>query len=96
MVNRRREDAGSQAGNEPCQRAFIPYLSPCVQFYKADRVREDTVTAGWLSCGCLAGDLSEEWIQKGLLFVEAQFRDIRWSCYLCEKCQAPAVPGCGK
>ena len=35
---------------------------------------------------CLAGDLSEEWIQKRLLFVEAQFRDI-----LSVKCQAPTV-----
>ena len=36
--------------------------------------------------GCLAGDLLEEWIQKSLLFVEAQFRDI-----LGVKCQAPTV-----
>lgn len=51
---------------------------------------------GWVFCGCLAGDLLSEWIQKSLLFVEAQFRDIRWSCRLCAKCQAPAVPGCEK
>lgn len=39
-------------------------------------------------CGCLAGDLLEEWIQKWLLFVRAQFREV-----LQLKCQAPAVPG---
>ena len=43
-------------------------------------------SGGWLFCGCLVGDLSEEWIQKRLLFVEAQFRDI-----LSVKCQAPTV-----
>lgn len=43
-------------------------------------------SGGWLFCGCLAGDLSEEWIQKRLLFVEARFRDI-----LSVKCQAPTV-----
>ena len=39
---------------------------------------------GCVFCGSLAGDLSEERIQKWLLFVEAQFRDI-----LRLKCQAP-------
>lgn len=43
-------------------------------------------SGGWLFSVCLAGDLSEEWIQKRLLFVEAQFRDI-----LSVKCQAPTV-----
>lgn len=43
------------------------------------------VVAGFFSV-CLAGDLSEEWIQKRLLFVEAQFRDI-----LPVKCQALTV-----
>lgn len=58
-------------------RASYLVPSPSVQFYKADLVRKETMwrtwgvgwggegdSDGWLFCGCLAGDLLEEWIQK--------------------------------
>lgn len=68
LVNMRGEDAGSQA-------VGFSSLSPVAQFSKADSEERHnaegmgvagkvTVTAGWLFCGCLAGDLLEEWIQK--------------------------------
>lgn len=74
-MNRKGEDAGSQAGNRPWQVGFLsgtppPLCSSTRQSEEGDNAEGmgggdgEGDSDGWLFCGCLAGDLLEEWIQK--------------------------------